>query len=72
MPSNIINSLSTKRLVFETNNNSSQIVILYYSFSGGILKIGPLSYLPVMTRISDVMHYFIGAFFFLTLCLIAF
>lgn len=72
LPSNIINSLSTKRLVFETNKNSPQIVILYYSFSGGILKIGPLSYLPVMARISDVMYYFILVFFFLSLCLIAF
>ncbi|KTD13703.1 Sensor histidine kinase [Legionella gratiana] len=72
LPSNITNSLSTKRLVFETNKNSSQIVILYYNFSGGILKIGPLSYLPVMARISDVMYYFIVAFFSLSLCLIAF
>ncbi|SJZ77506.1 sensor histidine kinase [Legionella maceachernii] len=72
LPDNIINSLSTKRLVFETNKNSSQIVILYYSFSGGILKIGPLNYLPVMARISDVMYYFIGTFFFLSLCFIAF
>ncbi|HAT9793338.1 TPA: sensor histidine kinase, partial [Legionella pneumophila subsp. pneumophila] len=71
LPSNIINSLSTKRLVLETNKNSSQIVILYYRFSGGILKIGPLSYLPVMARISDVMYYFIGTFFFISLCLIA-
>ncbi|CZH49022.1 ATP-binding protein [Legionella pneumophila serogroup 1] len=71
LPSDVINSLSTKRLVFETNKNSSQIVILYYSFSGGILKIGPLSYLPVMARISDVMYYFIGTFFFISLCLIA-
>ncbi|HAU2125135.1 TPA: HAMP domain-containing histidine kinase [Legionella pneumophila] len=72
LPSNIINSLSTKRLVFETNKNSSQIVILYYNFSGGTLKIGPLSYLPVMARISDVMYYFIVTFFSLSLCLIAF
>ncbi|HAT8894192.1 TPA: HAMP domain-containing histidine kinase [Legionella pneumophila] len=72
LPSNIINSLSTKRLVFETNKNSSQIGILYYGFSGGILKIGPLSYLPITARISDVMYYFILAFFFLSLCLITF
>ncbi|HHF7365561.1 TPA: sensor histidine kinase [Legionella bozemanae] len=72
LPGTIINSLSTKRLVFETNKNSSQIGVLYYSFSGGVLKIGPLSYLPITTRISDVMYYFILAFFFLTLCLITF
>ncbi|ASQ46998.1 sensor histidine kinase [Legionella clemsonensis] len=72
LPRNIANSLSTKRLVFETNKNSSQISIVYYSFSGGILKIGPLSYLPITARISDVMNYFIIAFFFLSLCLITF
>ncbi|HHL3494126.1 TPA: sensor histidine kinase [Legionella pneumophila] len=72
LPSNIMNSLSTKRLAFETNKNSSQIVILYYGFSGGILKIGPLSYLQVTTRISDVIYYFILAFFVLSLCLITF
>jgi len=72
LPSNIINSLSTKRLVFETNKNSSQIAILYYKFSDGILKIGPLSYPSFMARISDVMYYFIVAFFSLSLCLIAF
>lgn len=72
LPSNIIKSLSTNRLVFKTNKNSSQISILYYGFSGGILKIGPLSYLAVTTRITDVMYYFILAFFFLTLCLITY
>ncbi|MGQ3887497.1 sensor histidine kinase [Legionella sp. CNM-1927-20] len=72
LPSNIVNSLLTKRLVFETNKNSSQIGILYYGFSGEILKIGPLSYLPITARISDVMDYFILAFFFLTLCFITF
>ncbi|WP_131783664.1 sensor histidine kinase [Legionella gresilensis] len=72
LPAHIIYSLSTKPLIFETNKNSSQIVTLYHSFSDGILKIGPLSYLPVMARISDVMYYFILAFFFLSLCLIAF
>lgn len=72
LPRTIINSLSTKQLVFATNQNSSQIAILYYGFSGGILKIGPLSYLPITARISDVMYYFIVAFFFLSLCLITF
>ncbi|WP_115704979.1 HAMP domain-containing sensor histidine kinase [Legionella sainthelensi] len=72
VPSNIINSLSTNHLVFETNKNSSQIGILYYGFSGGILKIGPLNYLSISARISDVIDYFILAFFFLSLCLITF
>lgn len=72
LPSNVINSLSTKRLIFETNKNSSQIGTLYYGFSGGILKIGPLSYLPITTRISDVMYYFILAFFVLSFCLITY
>ncbi|KGP63742.1 histidine kinase [Legionella norrlandica] len=72
LPSNLINSLSTKRLVFETNENTSQIGILYYGFSGGILKVGPLSYPPITARISDVMYYFTVAFFFLSLCLITF
>jgi len=52
LPNTIINSLSTERLIFETNKNSSQIVILYYDFSEGVLKIGPLSYLPVMASTS--------------------
>ncbi|QMT60147.1 sensor histidine kinase KdpD [Legionella sp. PC997] len=72
LPSTLNNSLSTERLVFETPQNSSQISIFYYGFNGGILKIGPLSYLPVTTRISDVMYYFIWAFFFFSLCLITF
>ncbi|WP_454782455.1 sensor histidine kinase [Legionella sp. WA2022007384] len=72
LPSTITNSLLTDRLAFETNKNSSQISSLYYGFRGGILKIGPLNYLPVTTRISDVMYYFILAFFFLSLCLITF
>ncbi|HFR4904298.1 TPA: sensor histidine kinase, partial [Legionella pneumophila] len=72
LPNNIIHSLSTKRLVFETNKNSSQISILYYDFSDGILKIGPLNYPSITTRISDVMYYFILAFFFLSLGLITF
>ena len=71
LPNTIINSLSTEPLVFETNKNSSQIVILYYAFGDGVLKIGPLSYLPVMARISDVMNYFILAFFTVCLFLIA-
>ncbi|WP_240489456.1 sensor histidine kinase, partial [Legionella parisiensis] len=33
---------------------------------------GPLNYLPITSRISDVMYYFILAFFFLSLCLITF
>lgn len=72
LPSNIISSLTTRKLVFETNKNTSQIGIIYYAFNGGILKIGPLSYLPIMGRISDVMYYFILAFFILSLCLIIF
>ncbi|HBB7077900.1 HAMP domain-containing sensor histidine kinase [Legionella pneumophila serogroup 1] len=72
LPNNIIHSLSTNRLVFETNKNSSQIGILYYGFSDGVLKIGPLSYPSITARISDVIYYFILAFFFLSLCLITF
>ncbi|MFO3150150.1 sensor histidine kinase, partial [Legionella pneumophila serogroup 1] len=72
LPNDIIHSLSTKRLVFETNRNSSQISLLYYDFSDGILKIGPLNYPSITTRISDVMYYFILAFFFLSLGLITF
>ncbi|HAU0497271.1 TPA: HAMP domain-containing histidine kinase [Legionella pneumophila] len=72
LPNNIIHSLSTNHLVFETNKNSSQIGILYYGFSDGVLKIGPLSYPSITARISDVIYYFILAFFFLSLCLITF
>ncbi|MBS0359431.1 MAG: sensor histidine kinase [Proteobacteria bacterium] len=70
LPSNIINSLKTRKLVFETNKHTSQIGVIYYAFDDGILKIGPLSYLPITARISDVMYYFILAFFILSLCLI--
>jgi len=59
-------------LVFETNKNTSQIGTIYYAFNGGILKIGPLSYLPITARISDVIYYFILVFFILSLGLIIF
>jgi two-component system, OmpR family, sensor histidine kinase RstB len=72
LSTNIINSLLTSRLVFETNPNTSQIGIIYYSFSGGILKIGPLSYLSITARISDVIYYFVLAFFIFGFCLITF
>lgn len=72
LPSNIISSLATRRLVFETNKNTSQIAIIYYAFNGGILRIGPLSYLPIKGRISDVIYYFMLTFFILSLFLIIF
>lgn len=63
LPDDIIHSLSKNRLAFETNPGSSQVTTLYYTFKGGIIKIGPLSYLPITARISDVIYYFILAFF---------
>lgn len=72
LPNNIINSLTTKKLVFETNKNTSQISTIYYTFKGGILKIGPLSYSTMTGRISDVLYYFIVGVFILSLSLIIF
>lgn len=72
LPSAIVNSLSINKLVFETSKHTSRIDTIYYAFDGGILKIGPLSYLSISGRISDVMNYFILSFFILSLLLIIF
>ncbi len=72
LPSKIISSLTTGKLAFETNKNTSQIGTIYYAFNGRVLKIGPLSYLPITGRISDVIYYFILGFFILSLSLIIF
>lgn len=54
LPNDIINSLSTRNLVFAPNKNTTQIGIIYYAFSGGVLKIGPLKYPAITVRITDV------------------
>ena len=72
MPAHILNTLKSKPLAFKTKPNSSQIDIIYYPFRTGVLKIGPLKYLSLTTRISDVIGYFVLSFFFLGFFLILF
>ncbi|KTD61861.1 sensor histidine kinase [Legionella spiritensis] len=72
LPSHVSKALSTSRLAFETNPNTTQIGVIYYSFNGGILKIGPLKYLSITARISDLIYYFVLAFFIFVFCLITF
>ena len=72
LPSDVSKTLLTRRLAFETNPNTTQISMLYYSFNGGILKIGPLKYPSITARISDLIYYFVLAFFIFIFCLISF
>lgn len=72
LPSHVSKTLLTSRLAFETNSNTTQISVIYYAFSGGILKIGPLKYLSITARISDLIYYFVLAFFLFVFCLITF
>ncbi|GGI87810.1 sensor histidine kinase [Legionella impletisoli] len=72
LPINVVQSLSKNNVAFETNENTSQIGIIYHAFAGGVLKIGPINYLSITARISDVIGYFVMAFFVFCSLLITF
>lgn len=72
LPSEIVNALSTKPLVFSTTQHTSNIDKIYYAFNQGILEIGPINHLAISGRITDVMYYFILIFFILTFGIILF
>lgn len=59
----ITKPLDNYSFAFTTKSNTSQIDTLYYKFDDAVVKIGPLKYLNITTRISDIIYYFVLAFF---------
>lgn len=72
LPNLIKNSLSINHFAYEADKNTLRITTIYYPFDGGIVKIGPLSYLAITGRISDFLFYFVVSFFSLAILIIIF
>lgn len=72
LPKTVQQTISHQTFQFQTKENTSQIAIIYYAYRGGVIKIGPLHYLSITARISDVISYFVVAFFICSFCLVLF
>lgn len=63
IPSSVKKRLTNTNIAYELNKNTTQIGMVYYKFNDGVIKIGPIKYLAITARISDVIEYFIISFF---------
>ena len=63
LPLEILLELKRNGIAYKLNKNTTQIGIVYYPFGDEVLKIGPIKYLAITARISDIIEYFIVAFF---------
>lgn len=63
IPAKIQQLLLGDKVAYTLNKNTTQIGIIYYDYGEGVIKIGPIRYSAIMARISDVIGYFIIAFF---------
>ncbi len=70
LPRHVINSSAAQNFAFTTKTGSSQVDTLYYVFNSSVLKIGPLQYVALTSRISDLIGYFILIFFIISLCIV--
>ena len=72
LPRDVVDKLTATKLWYSTNVADSKITTLYFTFDKDtqVLVIGPLDYMPVKSRVSDVIYYFIIIIFIFTLAVI--